>query len=716
MSISATKRSLPIKDANGKASNKARLKTSKKPTKNNLSNTKKKNTSQKKTPSTTTSGRKNTKTTKNNAEKNKPTTGVKKTVSKKISANKTAVKKKTTKNTESNVKPTLKETAIKRKSKSKRPITKNTKNKTLSLRVVNPQRNDSGKVSITKRDRLGHLLIEKLLRDEGFQGAVSTDKHILEEYSTDESIFSITPQLVLKPISVEDVKIATQVIARETKKFKSLSLTPRAAGTGFSGGSLSDSIVIDVHSNLKKISDITYRNKSNEALITVESGVNWIDMIDTLARVGYYIPTYSSAHETCAIGGAVGNNAPGIEPNKYAHCSDYVESLHIVLHDGEIYKIEPLNYKQFKALIKKNNTLSKIVKQIFSLLEENEKNIKESKLPIPFNTAGYDIWGVLPQGVEKFKNNEGFFDLTKLITGSQGTIGIVTQVTLRAIPMPRSTTLITAPIFDLKEVAHLLKQARKLGAKQIEAFDGTTFDLALQNPDFFRKKFTTISFYRAMLAMYKIYHLRYKKQLPLFTVLCTFDEHVTDITPAHEIADKLSTKKTHARVVVNPIEEDVLWQIRRSSYNLSKLLDNKKRPAPFLEDMLVPVDSLQKFLTDIQKLWKEFNVQSTMHGHIGNGHLQFYPLLDFNKKTTPTIIKKMSEKFFSLATKHGGTMSVEHNDGIIRTPYLDKLYSKSVIQIFEKVENIFDPLDIFNPGKKVNPRFEIREVIRQSNW
>jgi FAD/FMN-containing dehydrogenase len=108
-------------------------------------------------------------------------------------------------------------------------------------------------------------------------------------------------------------------------------------------------------------------------------------------------------------------------------------------------------------------------------------------------------------------------------------------------------------------------------------------------------------------------------------------------------------------------------------------------------------------------------VKAAVHGHGGNGHFHFYPLLDFTNKTTPMLVMKMAEKFYDTAVKYKGNICGEHNDGIIRTPFLNKMFSKQMLELFKTTEHIFDPDDIFNPGKKVNPRFDIKETMRHTN-
>jgi FAD/FMN-containing dehydrogenase len=215
--------------------------------------------------------------------------------------------------------------------------------------------------------------------------------------------------------------------------------------------------------------------------------------------------------------------------------------------------------------------------------------------------------------------------------------------------------------------------------------------------------------------MYTTYHVRYKGKLPKFIILVKLDDESDEKADPRDIVTAISNKHVKARIVNNPDEAEMFWQIRRASYSLSKFQDETKRPAAFLEDITVPPKHLSTFFAEIEKLFKKFDIQAAVHGHGGNGHFHFYPLLDFTKKETAKLVEDMAEAFYSTAVKFKGDICGEHNDGIIRTPYLHKMFSKQMIQIFEAAEAIFDPNDIFNPGKKVNPRFDIRHNIRKTN-
>jgi len=551
------------------------------------------------------------------------------------------------------------------------------------------------------------------MRENGFRGGISSSKELLDAYSTDESIFSIRPQVVLQPKNRQDIEIATKVIAAETKRFSSLSLTPRAAGTGLGGGSLTDSIVIDVCAHLNKIGDIA--KKKDNVTFTCEPGAMWRNVEKKLKVEGYYVPSYPASKDICSMGGAVGNNAAGPDSLRHGHCADWVESLDVVLHDGHTYSIKALTYREFKLLIKQDHEHARIAKEIFDLIAKNEKEIKKNKPETKKNSAGYPLWSVMPQGVAKFKKGEGTFDLTRLISGSQGTVGVIAHITMRAIPIPTDTTLIAIPIFDLNNAAETIVKTLKYDPINIEVFDALSFDLALQNPGFFKDRLSGAQYYKVMLSMYATYHVRYRRKVPEFMVLVTLDKETTEKHDSKAILKKLTTQSVKPRLVTNPTEAEMYWQIRRASYTLSKFQDKTKRPAAFLEDMTVPPENLSKFFTQVKSLLKEFNVTAAVHGHGGNGHFHFYPLLDFTNKTTPALVEIMADKFFSTAVKFHGDICGEHNDGIIRTPYLGKMFSKKMLGLFADAEHIFDPQDIFNPGKKVNPRFDIKETMRKTN-
>ncbi|HMA78769.1 MAG TPA: FAD-binding oxidoreductase, partial [Candidatus Paceibacterota bacterium] len=440
------------------------------------------------------------------------------------------------------------------------------------------------------------------------------------------------------------------------------------------------------------------------------------DMEKELAKHDAYLPSYPASKDICSIGGAIGNNAAGPDSLRYGHCAEWIASLDVVLHDGHTYTIQPLSYKEYQALVKRDDAYGRILKEIFTLIEKNEKLIEKAKPKTKKNTAGYALWHCLNGSVAEFKKGKVELDLTRLIAGSQGTIGVITKLTMRAQPIAHDTELIAIPVFNLADAGAVVVEALKYDPINVEVFDGLSFDLAMKNPDFFKDRLDGMQYYKVLLSMYTCYHVRWKRQTPEFTLLVTVDgKHAERDAIADAVASIQAAGGTRARHITSAAEREMFWQIRRASYTLSKFQDPSKRPAAFLEDMTVPPENLAKFFAEVKKLLKEFGVTAAVHGHGGNGHFHFYPLLDFTKQGTGDMVEKMAETFFDTAVKHGGNICGEHNDGIARTPYLNKLFTKKELDLFKAVEHIFDPDDIFNPGKKVNPRFDVKETLRKTN-
>ena len=615
----------------------------------------------------------------------------KKTSKAKPAAKKSAVKKVATKKTAKAAKTKTKPTAKKVAKKTPKKATKKTaqtKKVTKKKPSPKPVKKLTMEEKMAARTHLrgpsasGHLFFESELRNAKFHGGISTDKKFLEAYSYDESIFSVRPQVVLQPKGSQDVEIAVKTLNKLKAKFPALSLTPRAAGTGLSGGSLTDSVVIDVTAHMNKISTPIHRKEG--VSVTVEPGAYFRDLEKVLKKHGHYLPSFPASKDICTIGGCVGNNAAGPDSLRHGHFASWVTSMDVVLNDGHTYKITALTYKEFKALSKKKNAYAEIANNIFALIKKNEKLITNSRPKTKKNTAGYSLWDVINGSVKDFEKGKATFDLTKVISGSQGSIGVITSITLKTEPIATDTELIVVPVFNLADAGKVIQKALKFDPINVELYDGLTFDLALQNPTFFKDRLSPALYYRVLVSMYSTYHVRYMRKTPEFTLLITLDKKSVKkqkLVPRAIAREMRKSLKVGARFVQNEVEKEMFWQIRRASYSLSKFEDISKRPAAFLEDMTVPPDKLGPFFKDIKKLLEKFNVTAAVHGHGGNGHLHFYPLLDFTDKKTPDLVEKMAEAFFKTAIKHKGNICGEHNDGIIRTPHLSKMFDAKTLEL-----------------------------------
>ncbi|MDQ3245137.1 MAG: FAD-binding oxidoreductase, partial [bacterium] len=158
--------------------------------------------------------------------------------------------------------------------------------------------------------------------------------------------------------------------------------------------------------------------------------------------------------------------------------------------------------------------------------------------------------------------------------------------------------------------------------------------------------------------------------------------------------------KTH--ITKNENEAEKYWDIRRQSFALLRKHVKDKHTAPFIDDIIVRPEFLPRFLPELNIILNQYDITFTIAGHAGDGNFHIIPLMDFSREDTKTIILELGEKVYDLVARFHGSITAEHNDGIIRTPYLNKMYSPKILKIFKEVKQIFDPLNILNPGKKVD--------------
>ena len=167
------------------------------------------------------------------------------------------------------------------------------------------------------------------------------------------------------------------------------------------------------------------------------------------------------------------------------------------------------------------------------------------------------------------------------------------------------------------------------------------------------------------------------------------------------LINKIKEFKLETRITKSEAEANKYWDIRRESFALLRKHVKGKHTAPFIDDIIVRPEFLPKFLSKLNKILSDYDIIFTLAGHAGDGNFHIIPLMDFKHEDTTDIIIELSERVYSLVAEFKGSNAAEHNDGIIRTPYLEKMFSAEILKLFKNVKNLFDPQNIFNPGKKV---------------
>lgn len=538
-----------------------------------------------------------------------------------------------------------------------------------------------------------------------FKGDLDFSPATLALYSHDASLFEIKPRLVVFPRDVADIQTLVAWVNTHRAEDSSLSLTARSAGTDMSGGAINSSIIVDFSRYLNKIKSVS------SALATVEPGCFYRDFEQATLAKGAIMPAYPASREICAVGGMINNNSGGEKSLKYGKTEDHIESLKVIFSDGNEYAVKPLTAPELAQKTAQTDFEGGVYRSLKQLIDGHYDEIMAAKPAVSKNSSGYYLWNV-------YDKQTGIFDLCRLIVGSQGTLGLVTEITFKLVPVEPFSNMLVVFLPELSHSSELINEILPFGPDSLESYDDYSLDLAVKFfPDFFKQ----LGFWHALKLGWQFlpeaWLVLISHKLPKLILMVEFTGH----TQA-EIQTKLLDLQSHlkkfaypVRLAKNSAEAEKYWRIRRESFNLLRKHTRGKRTAPFIDDIIVKPEFLPEFLPQVQKLIDEYKLIYTIAGHPGNGNFHIIPLMDLANPLSGDVIMELSQKVYSLVIKYHGSISAEHNDGIIRTPYLPQMFGQNIADLFQQTKAIFDPTNIFNPGKKVGGTFaDLRKAINMT--
>jgi FAD/FMN-containing dehydrogenase len=538
-----------------------------------------------------------------------------------------------------------------------------------------------------------------------FKGDIDELPATLDTYSHDASLFEIKPRVVIFPKNADDVKAAVKFVNDHKADDPTLSITARSAGTDMSGGSIGASIVMDFTRYMNKILEVT------KAHAIVEPGCFYRDMEKATLKINMIMPAYTASKEICAVGGMIANNSGGEKAIRYGKCENFIEKLKVVFADGNEYEVRPLSKEELTKKCFEDSFEGEMYKKIRDLIRDNWAEINTAKPDVSKNSAGYYLWNV-------WDEKTGTFDLCRLICGSQGTLGIVTEITWKLMPVEKFSNLLAVFMPDLKQLSNIVTEIVPFKPDSLETYDDYSMKLAVT---FFFDFFKSLGFWGAIKLGFKFIPEAWMivsggvPKLILLVEVAGHDEEEVK-TKLLKIQDKIKHFGFKMHIAKDQGEADKYWRIRRESFNMLRKHVHGQRTAPFIDDIIVKPEFLPEFLPKIQAMINEYKLVYTIAGHAGNGNFHIIPLMNLDSPISVDTILDLSKKVYTLVHEFHGSITAEHNDGIIRTPFLAQMYGDSMVALFQKTKNIFDPANILNPGKKVGGTFDdIKKYIKKKN-
>lgn len=516
-------------------------------------------------------------------------------------------------------------------------------------------------------------------------GSVTDATDAVNYFSTDGSIFTLTPEAIVYPKNTADVRKTVQFLHERAEKdpAKKISVTARGLGTDQSGAAVGDGLQLVFPAHMNNILKLDGDD------VIVQPGLLYKSLQQMLHTHGRFLPPYPSSVDYSTIGGAVANNAAGEKSIKYGATRSFVKRLKVVLSDGSLIETGRISARELNRKKGVNSLEGKLYRDIDRIIDENIEVIRKSVPKTSKNSAGYDLWNI--------KHRDGSFDLTQLFVGSQGTLGIITEITLKTAYFNPRTTLIVAFFDSLQKAADAVVKLEAEGASAMEFVDYHLLDFLKRNRPQDLEGLVP-------------------ENLPKIALLIEFDDH----SQVRQTLKSRNTQKTLKRfgatfrIATDPVEQQALWKIRRSAAAVMWMTNGTKKALPFMEDGVVPAKKLHQFLTETYKLLNKYDLEIAVWGHAGDANLHLQPFLDLSKAKDINKLFEISAEYTKLVISLGGSTCGEHNDGLMRGIYLKELFGEEVYALFESVKETCDPHNILNPGKKIGVTEEYaREHLRK---
>lgn len=527
-------------------------------------------------------------------------------------------------------------------------------------------------------------------------GEAESEDSVREYYSHDASLFELKPELVVFPKDNQDLKNLVKFVNENKKSYPSLSLTARSAGTCMSGGPVNDSLILDFTKYFNNVGEVTKDNA------WVQPGVYYRDFEVATLKKKALMPSFPASRDLCTVGGMVANNAGGEKSLEHGKTEKFVKELKVIFADGNEYTVKPLNRKELIKKMAQKDFEGQIYTKIFKLIEDNYDEIKAAKPNVSKDSTGYHLWDV-------WDRETGIFDLTQLLTGSQGTLGLITDINFKLVPAPTHSGTLVIFLRNTDDLGYLINKVLEHNPATFEGFDNYTLMLSFKLFFYFHK---TLGWWRTLkLALQLIPNaLMLFRGIPKMILLVEFNgksEH--DVAQkVHKMRQDLSLFKHQALFEEddNEAKSKKFWIMRRESFQLLRSKVKDKHTAPFMDDLVVPPQYLPKFLPEVRAIINKYKLLATIAGHMGDGNFHIIPLMNIENKKEKAKLEPAMREVTDLVLKYGGSLSGEHNDGMIRGPWLEAMYGPKIFEHFKAVKQIFDPKNIFNPHKKTDSNWQ----------
>lgn len=530
----------------------------------------------------------------------------------------------------------------------------------------------------------------KVLATRHFTGDINFQYSARLAHATDNSIYQQLPQLVLHPRSTKDIQIITLLGSED--KFNEIKYSARGGGTGTNGQSLTPGIVIDLSKYMNRILEINVA----ENWVRVEAGVIKDQLNDYLKPYGFFFSPDLSTSNRATIGGMVNTDASGQGSLVYGKTSNHVLALESVLANGDLLSTKPQTIAQAQALAKQDSSEAKLMQQVLDSCGDNRSLILEKFPRLNRFLTGYDLENV-------FNDDLSMVDLSRIITGSEGSLAFVCEAKLNLTPIAKAKTLINIKYDSFDSALRHSPRLVQAKATSVETIDSKVLNLAKQDivwqlvSDMLQDVDGAI--------MDGINMVEYNGE--------SVESVAEQVRALCAELDKDIANKTG--VIGYQVTSDLgsiakLYTMRKKAVGLLGNTKGSQKPLAFAEDTAVPPENLADYIAEFRQLLDGYGLHYGMFGHVDAGVLHVRPALDMCDPEQEMLLREISDKVVALTAKYGGLMWGEHGKGY-RSEYGPEFFGEILFVELRKIKAAFDPLNKMNPGKICTPYHSTEKLV-----
>lgn len=521
-----------------------------------------------------------------------------------------------------------------------------------------------------------------LLAQSDYQGEISCQYGARLAVATDNSIYQQLPQLVLHPKSIEDISAITQLANQE--QFQAIKFSARGGGTGTNGQSLTPGVVVDLSKYMNKVLEINVE----ENWVRVEAGVVKDRLNDFLRPYGFFFSPDLSTSNRATLGGMINTDASGQGSLVYGKTSDHVLSLKSVLSNGDVLETGDVPVEEAHELAKSDSMEGRLYDAVLTSCQDNRALILEKFPRLNRFLTGYDLEHV-------FNDDLSRFNMSRLITGSEGSLAFVCEAKLNLTKIPKARTLVNIKYDSFDSALRHSPALVAANATSVETIDSKVLNLARQD-----------IVWHSVSDLITDVEGQVMDGINMVEYCGESEESVSEQVAA--LCEKLDLEiKENKGVIGYQFTSDLaslnrLYGMRKKAVGLLGNTDGTQKPLAFAEDTAVPPENLADFIGEFRELLDEHGLHYGMFGHVDAGVLHVRPALDMCDPEQEKLLREISDKVVALTAKYGGLMWGEHGKGY-RSEYGPAFFGETLFNELRKIKTAFDPQNKMNPGKICTP-------------